>query len=214
MANQPQVATVALVLGGDTTAAAGSLLTAATCLSASAPADTPGMVLLANQPQVAAVTLILDRDIIAAAGSPSAAATCLSASTPTNTLRMDPLENPPLVLANPNTTCAVGYSSDCSDGHVGLFAQAAILAATVLPAVTNPSWTLPAIVAAATQGGRTLPAVTIPSQTLPVIVAATTQSGWIGGAGSVAVGGPLAAGGASGANSIAMAGRGDPAERA
>ncbi len=91
------------------------------------------------------------------------------------------------MLANTNTTCVVG----CSDGHVGSLVPVAILAATAPPAVANRSRTLPAIVAAATQGG------------------------WIGGAGSVAIGGPLIAGGATGgAGGGGMAGGGDPADRA
>ncbi len=89
-----------------------------------------------------------------------------------------------------------------------------ILTATALPAVTNPSWTSPAIVAAATQGGQTLSAVTNPSRTLPATVAAATHCRRIGGAVSVAVGGLLAAGGAMGTGGIATAGGGDPADRA
>jgi hypothetical protein len=174
--------------------------------SASAPTNTPGMVALANQPKVATVALALDGNTIAAAGSPSAAATCLSASAPTNTPRRDSLENPPPALANANTTCAVGCSSDCSDRHIGSFVPAAILTATALPAVTNPSLTPPAIVAAATHGKQPLPAVI-------KTVVATAQGRWIGGAVNVAIGGPLAAGSATGVGGVAKAGGADPADR-
>ncbi len=67
--------------------------------------------------------------------------------------------------------------------------------------------------AAATQGRWPLPAVIKPSQPSPATVATTTQGRWIGGAVSVAIGGPLAAGNATGAGGVATAG-GDPADRA
>jgi hypothetical protein len=118
------------------------------------------------------------------------------------------------VLANANITCAGGCPSVCSNGHAGSFAPAAILTAAALPAVTNPSQTSPAIVAAATQGGRTLPAITNPSLTLPATVAAATHGGWIGGAVIVAIGGPLTASSATGASGTAMVGEGDRADRA
>jgi hypothetical protein len=190
LANQHQIATVALVLGGDTIAAAGSSLVATTRLSASAPTDTPGRDLLAIPPQDATAALASGSNTTDATRSLLAVATCLSMSALTDSQGMVPLENPPPVSTNANTTCAVGCSSNCSNGHVGLFVLVAILVATAPLAVANPSWTLPAI------------------------VAATTQGGWIGGAGSVAVGGPLAAGGATGAGSSAMVEGGDLADRA
>jgi hypothetical protein len=83
-----------------------------------------------------------------------------------------------------------------------------------LPAVTNPSRTPPAIVAATTQGGCPLQAVINPSQTSPATVVAATQGRRISGAVSVAIGGPLAAGSATGVGSVATLGGSAPADRA